>query len=424
MGRLGGEPDSADDPSAFVDVAQALRASAAWLTNEIIDEIVENVPNYASVSRVSLSQSLLRHIETAAHALTIGEAPDGVQDVSVAAARARAGIPIEHVLLAIRTAFQVLREFVIRAAADAGIESWIQLEAVRILWEVNDLVSREFAVAHREADLDMARMAETHRVEFVRQLLREGVSSADMGMLATSFGLVSTARYRAFRARPADGQDAGAVLQEILTWGTAHRLGPFGAVVEGDAAGVLACDDLPDNGPTVGIGPAVELNRVPESFRLAGQAIDVGLGFERTGLQTLEDLSLHVAVASEHVVGDSLVERFLAPLLEQGDFGHELVASLDTFLAKGMNTAKAAEVLVVHPNTMRYRINQVKALTGVDLDSGQEISEVWWALRRHEWARHIDAGPPTSRNRGAERGTIDHARQSDSPVSALDPRAR
>jgi hypothetical protein len=349
MSRLSGQPDRTVDPSAFVDVARALRAGAAWVTNEIVDEIVENVPNYSTVSRSSLSQSLLGHIETAAYALTVGEAPDRVQDVSVAAARARGGIPVEHVLLAIRTAFQVLREFVIRAASDAGIESRTQLEAVRILWEVNDLVSREYAVAHREADLDMARTAETHRVEFVRQLLREGVRSADMRLHATSFGLVSTARYRAFRARPADGQNAGQLLQEILSWGTTHRLRPFGAVVEGDAGGVLACDDLPDSGPTVGIGPAVELHRVPESYRLAGQIIDVGLGFNRTGLQTLTGLSLNVAVASENLVGDSLVERILAPLLAQGDFGHELVASLDTFLAEGMNTAKAAEVLVVHP---------------------------------------------------------------------------
>lgn len=422
MGVLGREPDRAVNPSAFVDVAQALRDRAEWLTNEIVDEIVGNVPNYATVSRTSLSQSLLGHIETAAYALTIGEAPDRVQDVSVAATRARAGIPIEHVLLAIRTAFQLLREFVIRASSDAGIESRIQLEAVRILWEVNDLVSREYAVAHREADLDMARMAETHRVEFVRQLLREGLSNADMGLHATSFGLVSTARYRAFRARPRYGQNAGQLLQEILSWGTTHRLGPFGAVVEGDAAGVLACDDLPDSGPTVGIGPAVELSRVPESYRLAGQMIDVGLGFDRTGLQTLEVLSLNVAVASENVVGDSLVERILTPLLAQGDFGCELVASLDTFLAEGMNTAKAAEVLVVHPNTMRYRINQVKQLTGLDLVSGQEISEVWWALRRHEWARSRILAPHTSGNRRANQDPLDHVRHDNDGLTTRDPR--
>ena len=88
-----------------------------------------------------------------------------------------------------------------------------------------------------------------------------------------------------------------------------------------------------------------------------------------------------------HDIGDVLVERFLGPLLDQGEFGVELVATLDAFLAAGMNTAVAARALVVHPNTLRYRINQVKRLSGITLRSAQETSEVWWALRRYEWAR-------------------------------------
>lgn len=387
MGTFPGEPETQGMASAFDDVARRLREHADRLADEAIDEIVENVPTYAVVTRDSLRRSLLQHTETAGRSLTAGEVPEQVQNVSVAAERARAGIPIEHVLLAIRMAFQVLREFLIRAATESGIESGIQLEAVHILWEVNDLVSREYAVAHRDEDLKIARTAETHRVEFVRRMLREGVNTPDLGLHATSFGLVATVPYRAFRARPDKGEAAEPMLQEILTWGAAHRLAPFGAVVEGDAVGVLTGDDLPDLGPTIGIGPAVELNRVHESYRVAGQMIEVGLEFGRTGPQTLERLSLHVAVASEHGVGDSLVDRILEPLLAQGDFGRELVASLDAFLTADMNTAAAAEVLVVHPNTLRYRINQVKRLSGLNLSSPQEISEVWWALRRHEWKR-------------------------------------
>jgi DNA-binding PucR family transcriptional regulator len=58
-----------------------------------------------------------------------------------------------------------------------------------------------------------------------------------------------------------------------------------------------------------------------------------------------------------------------------------------------MNTAVAAHALVVHPNTLRYRINQVKKLSGITLQSVQETSEVWWALRRHEWARRTGYRP-------------------------------
>jgi hypothetical protein len=372
--------------SAFDEVARRLRDSADDLATSIVGEIVATVPTYAAVTQASLRRSLLQHIETAARSLTLGEVPDRVQDVSVAAERARSGIPIEHVLLAIRMSFQNLREFIIGAAVDSGIESAVQLEAVRILWEVNDLVSREYAVAHRDEDLEMARTAETHRVEFVRRLLYEGVNTPDMNLHATSFGLVAPGHYRAFRARPSPGTPASSLLQQILAWGAAHRLMPLGAVVDGDAAGILTGGPLPREGPTAGIGPAVELRRVHESYRTAGQMIEVGLEFGRTGLQTMEELSLLIAVASEHGVGDSLVDRLLGPLLAQGEFGRELVASLDALLASDMNTAAAAQHLIIHPNTLRYRINQVKRLTGLEIRSAREISELWWALRRHEWS--------------------------------------
>ena len=78
----------------------------------------------------------------------------------------------------------------------------------------------------------------------------------------------------------------------------------------------------------------------------------------------------------EHDVGDNQVERLLGPLLDQGPFGLELIASLDAFLTAGMNTAAAAKLLVVPPNTLRYRINQVTKLTGINLRSARKISEV------------------------------------------------
>ncbi|SFW71087.1 PucR family transcriptional regulator [Amycolatopsis australiensis] len=385
---------------AFGDLARLLRENADRLADEIVTEIVAKVPTYAAVTPASLRRSLGQHIETASRSLTVGKAPERVPDVSVAAERARSGIPIEHVLLAIRLSFQALREFVIGAATELGIEPGVQLEGVRILWEVNDLISREYAVAHRDEDLDMARTAETRRVEFVRRLLRDGVNTPDMGLHAASFGLAATARYRAFRARPAVGETAGQLLQQLLSWGNAHRLAPFGAVVEGDAVGILTGEDLPGAGPTAGIGPAVELSQIHESYRVAGQMNQVGLEFGRTGPQTLENLTLHVAVASEHSVGDHLVERILAPLLAQGGFGRELLSSLDAFLATGMNTAAAAEGLVIHPNTLRYRINQVKQLSGLSLESAQEISEVWWALRRHEWKARTKVDTPTAGDSG------------------------
>jgi hypothetical protein len=382
-----------DAPGSFEGITLRLRQSADSVADSIVDEIVATIPSYAAITRASLRRSLLIHIDTAATALTMCDVPDHVKDVSVAAERARTGVPIEHVLLAVRLSFQRLREFVTDAATELGISPSLQLEAVRILWEVNDLASREYAVAHREEDLQMARTAETQRIEFVRELLAGGVHTPAMSMRAASFGLNPGTRYRAFRARPAEGHSASSTLRDIEQWAIGYRVTCVGAVVDGDAVGVVPMTDVPPSGPTVGVGPPADLPRLNESFRIASQLSDVSAEFGRLGPQTIEALSLQIAVAAEHDVGDNLVDRLLGPLVDQGPFGLELIASLDAFLTAGMNTAAAAKLLVVHPNTLRYRINQVTRLTGINLQSAQEISEVWWALRRYEWTTNTGYSP-------------------------------
>jgi hypothetical protein len=380
-------------PVSFEGITLRLRQNADSVADSIVDEIFATIPSYADVTRAVLHRSLLTHIDTAATSLSMGDVPDHVKGVSIAAERARSGVPIEHVLLAARLSFQRLREFVTDAATELGISSSLQLEAVRILWEVNDLVSREFAVAHREEDLQMARSAETQRTEFVQALLAGGVHTPAMSMRAASFGLNPGTRYRAFRARPAEGQSASSTLRDIEQWAIGHRVICVGAVVDGDAVGVVPMTDVPPSGPTVGVGPQADLHRLNESFRIASQLFEVSAQFGRVGPQTIEAVSLQIAVAAEHDVGDHLVERLLGPLVDQGPFGLELIASLDAFLTAGMNTAAAAKLLVVHPNTLRYRINQVTRLTGINLRSAREISEVWWALRRYEWTTNTGYSP-------------------------------
>jgi hypothetical protein len=382
-----------DGAGSFDGIAQRLRQSADSVADTIVDEIVATIPSYAAVTRSSLRRSLHTHIDAAATSLTMGAVPEHVKDVSIAAERARSGIPIEHVLLATRLTYQRLREFVTTTATQLAISARLQLDAVRILWELNDLVSREYASTHREEDLQMARTAETQRIEFVRELLAGGVHTPAMSMRAASFGLNPGTRYRAFRARPAEGQSASSTLRNIEQWAIAHRVTCVGAVVDGDAVGVVPITDVPPSGPTVGVGPPADLQRLNESFRIASQLFDVSADFGRIGPQTIEALSLQIAVAAEHDVGDNLVERLLGPLVDQGSFGLELIASLDAFLTAGMNTAAAAKLLVVHPNTLRYRINQVTRLTGINLQSAQEISEVWWALRRYEWITNTGYSP-------------------------------
>ncbi|HTU77956.1 MAG TPA: PucR family transcriptional regulator ligand-binding domain-containing protein [Solirubrobacteraceae bacterium] len=71
----------------------------------------------------------------------------------------------------------------------------------------------------------------------------------------------------------------------------------------------------------------------------------------------------------------------------EGDYGEELVRSLDVFIEHNGHWEKAAAALYCHRHTLRYRIRRVEQLTGRDCSSARDRIEFWLALRGRELAR-------------------------------------
>jgi PucR family transcriptional regulator, purine catabolism regulatory protein len=71
----------------------------------------------------------------------------------------------------------------------------------------------------------------------------------------------------------------------------------------------------------------------------------------------------------------------------EGEYGDELLRSLDVFIENNGHWEKAAGVLYCHRHTLRYRIKRVEQLTGRDLSSARDRIEFWLALRGRELAR-------------------------------------
>jgi len=71
----------------------------------------------------------------------------------------------------------------------------------------------------------------------------------------------------------------------------------------------------------------------------------------------------------------------------EGDYGDELVRSLDVFIEHNGHWEKAAAALFCHRHTLRYRIRRIEQLTGRDFSSARDRIEFWLALRGRELAR-------------------------------------
>ncbi len=84
----------------------------------------------------------------------------------------------------------------------------------------------------------------------------------------------------------------------------------------------------------------------------------------------------------------SYCRSVLGPIEQgEGEYGEELVRSLDVFIEHNGHWEKAAAALYCHRHTLRYRIRRVEQLTGRDFSSARDRIEFWLALRGRELAR-------------------------------------
>jgi PucR family transcriptional regulator, purine catabolism regulatory protein len=82
-------------------------------------------------------------------------------------------------------------------------------------------------------------------------------------------------------------------------------------------------------------------------------------------------------------------DSVLGPLeYGSGEYGDELLRSLEAFIEQNGQWEKAARELYCHRHTLRYRIRRVEELTGRDLSSARDRIEFWLALRARELVVH------------------------------------
>jgi PucR family transcriptional regulator, purine catabolism regulatory protein len=72
---------------------------------------------------------------------------------------------------------------------------------------------------------------------------------------------------------------------------------------------------------------------------------------------------------------------------EEGEYGEELLRSLDVFIEHNGHWEHAARALYCHRHTLRYRVRRVEQLTGRDFSNARDRIEFWLALRGRELAR-------------------------------------
>jgi len=81
-------------------------------------------------------------------------------------------------------------------------------------------------------------------------------------------------------------------------------------------------------------------------------------------------------------------EGLLEPIEQvEGEYGDELLRSLEAFIEQNGNWERAARALYCHRHTLRYRVRRIEELTGRDLSRATDRIELWLALRARDLVR-------------------------------------
>ena len=382
------EPEISGEAADFV--AQTLRTEGDRIAHEIVDAIKAQVEEAAGFPPEVMLE-LVRGEHARAIAALGGHRQPTAEELAVSAATAaelaRSGIPVEAVLLTRRIALRRCCELVQETGAAAGLEPQLQVECIYRLWEWADAIQVAEAEAHRLAAATIAGTGDQERALFIRALLHGTLAPSEVSGRASAYGLLPGARYYACRARPAAGVDIGTLAEAIETTGSEEGVGVLMATIGGDLYGVIARPPQIDGEGVVGLGTQTELGQLSSSFELATRALETALAFSYDGVVSMDDLSLRPAIMTEAHLGERMVDRYVEPLLELGEFGTTLEETMREYFAHGMRIEESAKALFVHPNTLRHRLDRFQQLTGADLRNTEDVLEVWWALER----RSLDA---------------------------------
>jgi hypothetical protein len=378
------------------ELAKALRPALPDLAQHIIVAIGREVPAYARplegpfgrALRVGVERALARFVDSIERP---GAGDGGAREIYVALGRGemRAGRTLDALLSAYRIGARLAWERFVAAGEAAGHEPDTLYRLASAIFDYIDGISAESVEGFTEERAAAEGERQRRRRALARLLARDDVSGEEVHDLARLAGWTRPDVVAALVVGDVGGEEPDA---DRL----ASRMG--GGVIAA-AEGSLAIAWVPDpqapgrraqlesglDGAPAALGPAVALGRAPLSLARARAAHALVLDgvVDGAGLvvadEHLPELLLH---GGDRSLAADLAAGALAPLdeLRPGARGR-LRATLRAWLDHPGQVTRVAGELHVHPQTVRYRVAQLRELFGDRLEDPDARFELALALR-------------------------------------------
>ena len=367
-------------------LAGALRPTLPGLADEMIAAIGREVPDYARPLEGPFGQGLRMGVERA-----LARFVDAIEDPSAAdEAQARdtyvglgmlefhAGRSLDALLSAYRLGAGLAWERFLEAGRDAGHEPDVLYRLAGAIFAYIDRISAEsvegYAAERSAAEAERGR----RRRAIVRLLATAETTPDEVRAAARDAGWPLP---RAIAALVATEPDAGRLAGRI--GGEAIAMAEEGVTIafvpDPEAPGRGAQLAAAIDGGRAALGPTVPLERAADSLRRARAALRV---VDHEGLARADDHLVDLLLRGDSALGADLAARALGPLdALKPNARARLLETLRAWLDHPGQVQRVAERLHVHPQTVRYRVAQLRELFGERLDDPDVRFELQLALR-------------------------------------------
>ncbi len=295
---------------------------------------------------------------------------------------ARVGVPLASIQHAFHEGFSVGLRMVAGRALDG--EHAALVDGTVLMFGLLDLVSEAVSSAYLHEYRAVATQLHDQSHAMITALLAGDVRAAG---IAERMGVELAAGYEVIAVHfPPHPEEVGAPvvrdaaagrkLQRILAAlseftapaPSIAMLSPTGGTILMPDASPTAVDELVGKlteagGVSVSAAAAMSSpERVPAAAENVYELLRLvqRLGY-RPGLYRMADLALEFQIARPGA-GQRHLRQLLDPLRRIPD----LLPTLQVFVATEANRKKAAKLLVVHPNTVDYRLKRIEQITGID----------------------------------------------------------
>lgn len=373
------------------DVSTVLAESLPELVGEIVSRIPQEVPEYSRPLEGEFGAAVRRGVEIALGRLFIDlpgrDEPALEPDTravyrQIGVGEARTGRSLEALLSAYRLGARVTFRAVSAITDRVGIEPRLMIPLAESIFVYIDEISAASIEGFTEEQSRQLGERDRRRESLLRRLLAGNFPEVEARRLAGRAGWTIPARVVVAVVPGEHGEGLRAALGDD-------------ALISGRTGEVVILLRAPESraerdrltatlrGRPAWIGPARTWDRAQESYREATvAAVSPALAHDESVVRWVEDHLTAIALHADPLVMADLAARCLAPMAElRPEQRDRLAETLLVWLKHRGERGRIAEELHVHPQTVGYRLGQLRDVFADDLDDPDRRFELEMVLR-------------------------------------------